>query len=64
MTTINTVTYEQVAQLRTEAAAAGDDAMVSACALALETEFGLNAGVHEDALAACVAAIQDAEAQS
>ena len=38
--------------------------MVSACALALETEFGLNAGVHEDALAACVAAIQDAEAQS
>ena len=63
-TTIENITYEQVAELRDEARAHGDEAMAALAALALETEFGLNAGVHAEALAECVHAISHAEAQS
>lgn len=63
-TTIETVEYEQVAELLAEARAHGDDGTVAAAERALETEFGVNEGVHADDLAECVRVIAEAEAQS
>ena len=55
-TTIETVTSEQISQLRIEAANAGDADQVQLCDAALDGDSA--------ARAACVAAIQDAEAQA
>ena len=68
MTTIQTVTPEQIQQLRTEAGAAGDSAQVALCKQALEhlerTAHGFEPDMadwaqvdDERALAKCVAAI-------
>lgn len=71
MTTIQTVTPEQIEQLRDEAGAAGDSDMAAICIVALtgdttelEPEDGerLDVRTRESAIAACVAAINAAEA--
>lgn len=54
MTTAETITTEQIEQLRSEAAEAGDDRQVEVCRQAVHG--------HAWALAECVAAIRDAEA--
>lgn len=72
MTTIQTVTPEQIQQLHTEAGAAGDSDMAAICTVALtgdttelEPEDGARLGVQtrEAAVAKCVEAINAAEAQ-
>ena len=61
-TTIETITIEQIRTLRAEAASAGDSEQVDLCEFA-EKDFQL--GEYETAsVAACVAAIREAEAQS
>lgn len=62
MTNIDTVTETQISNLRDEAAAAGDFAQVELCNLALAELERPWEGT--EALAECVAAIRDAEAQS
>ncbi|HEU4525356.1 MAG TPA: hypothetical protein VFR62_10045 [Gemmatimonadales bacterium] len=65
MTTIETVTVEQIRQLRTEAASAGDQEQVRLCDLAAGT-FAPRLRAYPAggarALAACVRAINAAEA--
>lgn len=55
MTTIETLTDEQLVALRGEAAAAGDSAQVELCRRALRGD--------ERAMAACVRVISEAESQ-
>lgn len=62
MTNIDTVTETQISNLRDEAAAAGEFAVVELCNLALAELERRWEGT--EALAECVAAIRDAEAQS
>lgn len=68
-TTIETVTKGQIRRLRTEAAEAGDSLQVELCDTALghfsdqPAEAGEAVAIAK-ALRACVAAIQDAEAQA
>lgn len=56
MTTIETVTAEQIRALRTEAREAGDTVQALLCTLALDGD--------ESAKADCVAVIADAEARA
>jgi hypothetical protein len=61
-TTIENVSYRQISNLRREAASAGDTDQVDLCDSA-ESDFRL--GVYRTAaIRACVAAINEAEAQS
>jgi len=68
-TTIETITAEQIEELRTEAGAAGDDEMKRICTAALGG-FGyggcgqLGEKVMARALVACVEAIREAELAS
>ena len=63
-TTVETITYEQVAELRDEACTAGDDAMVNSANRALETEFGVSAAPVAVAAAPAAAPGEQAEAPS
>ena len=59
MTTIENITREQIKQLRSEAAQAGDEEMEATCEAALH-------GTDEETFSArevCIAVISDAEAQ-
>ena len=68
MTTIDSITREQVEQLMTEAGAAGDQEQVRLCELALRTframEPPASGRVEIDALQKCVRAIRAAEAMA
>ncbi len=70
-TTKETVTADQITALRDEAKMAGDEVMADICEIALASEDSDGTGTAlgkpltiADARAACVAAINDAEAQS
>jgi hypothetical protein len=64
-TTFETITREQIASLRTEAATAGDTEQVALCdcAAVMLSSPGRGHRNHPSVLA-CVAAIRDAEAQA
>ena len=61
--TADTITTAQIRALKTEAATAGDDAMVATCRLALGLVEGANRGAEEDARQSCADAINDATAR-